>query len=337
MTAELIQILFTLLGAVLGLYVSPKVNHFLAPYPEYYGFLLVVLIFTSAGFLGGYYLSRKLKLITRKFDRLLSSLPGIDLIIGAFGLLTGLVIALLVSIPFMDMPYGRVYTLISFLVFGFFGLALSLIKSKELAYYLAGKKYFPLKKVVDTSALIDGRIMALIKNNLLEGTLIVPDAVLKELKLLADSTDIHKRKRGQRGLKVLEELLDNFDDRVVQYSTDHVLKPVDELLIDICIKEGAGLITADSNLAMLARAMGVEVISLNQLQNDLRLPVEVGDQIRLKLVRRGKNPGQAVGYLDDGTMVVVEAAEHFIGKEIEAVVKGITLSHTGRVIFAERR
>lgn len=337
MTAELIQILFTLLGAVAGLYVAPRVNHLLAPYPEYYGFLLVVLIFTSMGFLGGYLLSKRLNLILKEFDRLLSSLPGIDLIIGSFGLLTGLVIALLVSIPFMDLPYGRVYMLISFFVFGFFGLGLSLIKSKELAYYLAGKKYFPLKKVIDTSALIDGRILALVRNNLLEGTLIVPEAVLKELKLLADSTDPHKRKRGQRGLKVFEELMNDFSDRVVHYPLGSVLKPVDELLIDICVKEGAGLVTADSNLAMFARAMGIDVVSLNQLQNDLRLPVEVGDQIKLKLVRRGKNPGQAVGYLDDGTMVVVEEAEGFIGSEIEAIITGITLSHTGRVVFAERR
>jgi uncharacterized protein YacL len=213
---------------------------------------------------------------------------------------------------------------------------LSLLKSREIAYYLVGKKYFPLKKVVDTSALIDGRIVALLKNNLLEGVLILPKEVLKELKLLADSHEMQKRKKGQRGLEVLEEIIENYSDRIMEYETNS-LKPVDELLVEICLKEGAGLVTSDSNLAMLAKAMGIQVVSLNQLQNDLRLPVEVGEHIRLKLARRGKNPGQAVGYLDDVTMVVVESAEEFIGQEIEAVIKGITLSHTGRVIFAERR
>jgi uncharacterized protein YacL len=336
MTGELIQILFTLLGAVVGLYFAPILNRFLAPYPEYYGFVLIVLVFTSIGFLIGFFLDKRLKLILKKFDELLSSVPGIDLIVGTIGLLTGLVVALLVSVPFIDLPYGRLYTLISFFFFGFLGLVLSLLKSREIAYYLVGKKYFPLKKVVDTSALIDGRIVALLKNNLLEGVLILPKEVLKELKLLADSQEIQKRKKGQRGLKVLEEITENYSDRIMEYETNS-LKPVDELLVEICLKEGAGLVTADSNLAMLAKAMGIQVVSLNQLQNDLRLPVEVGEHIRLKLVRRGKNPGQAVGYLDDGTMVVVESAEELIGQEIEAVIKGITLSHTGRVIFAERR
>lgn len=335
MASEIIQILFTFLGSLLGLLFAPKLTAYMDPYPEYYSYLLVVLIFTSSGFLLGHFISSKLREISRSIDEMLSRLPGIDLIVGAAGLLTGLTIAVLISIPFMDMPGGKIYALASFFVFGFLGLFLSLTKSREIAYYILGKRYQPNKYVVDTSALVDGRILALLGNNLLNGALLIPDIVKKELKGLADSNDYIKRKKGQRGLSVVSEIFEKYGDSAINYETSVKGKPVDELLLDIAVREGATLVTTDSNLALFAKSQGIPVININEVQNDLKLPVEVGDEIRLKLIRKGRSKGQAVGYLDDGTMVVIEKAENHIGKEVLATVKGVTFSHTGRVVFAE--
>ncbi|MCX7831935.1 MAG: PIN domain nuclease [Actinobacteria bacterium] len=335
MTAEIIQILFTFLGSLLGLLIAPEIEDYLSPYPEYYSYLLVVLISTSAGFLFGYFLSKRLKEISRSIDELLSSIPGVDLMVGALGLLTGLTIAALISVPFLDAPFGKFYLLSSFIVFGFLGLFLSLVKSREIAYFILGKRYQTNKKVIDTSALIDGRILALLKNNLLEGTLIIPDIVIDELKQLADSNDILRRKRGQRGLATLSEIYERYSDRVINFETKDKNGLVDERLLEICRSEGAVLLTTDSNLAMFARVQEISAINLNELQHDLKIPVVIGEKISLKLVRKGRIKGQAVGYLDDGTMVVIENAEKLIGKEVEAVVNGVTYSHTGRVVFAE--
>lgn len=335
MTSEIIQILFTLLGSLFGIIIAPQIQDLMFPYPEYYSFLLIVLIFTSSGYLLGYFLSKKLRDLSRSIDEALSRIPGIDLVVGTIGLLTGLTVALIVSIPFFDSPYGKVYMLVSFFVFGFFGLLLSLVKSRELAIYIFGKKFQMEKCVVDTSALIDGRIVALLKNNLLTGKIVVPDVVKKELKRLADSDDPQRRKRGQRGLQILAGITHEYGEDVVGYEARETEKAVDDVLLKICLNEGAKLVTCDSNLSLLAKSLGIKVVNLNELQNDLKLPVEPGDEVVIKLVRKGRGRGQGVGYLEDGTMVVVEEAEDLVGKEVQATVKGLTYSSTGRVIFAD--
>lgn len=334
MTAEIIQIIFTLIGAVLGLIIAPYLKELLIPYPEYYSFLLVVLIFTSIGFLLGYYLSKKLKGIISALDDLLIRIPGADLIVGTIGLLTGLVIATLVSLQFNDLPFGKIYSLISFFLFGFIGLFLSLKKSRELAYFILGKKFYLGKKVLDTSAVIDGRVMALLNSGILEGVIIIPEKVIEETKALADSNDLGKRKRGQRGLKNLQEIYERYEERVVIESDSIDAPNVDDYLVELCKKEGAMLITADSNLALVARAKGVKALNINELQNEMKLPVAVGDIVEVELVREGSSKGQAVGYLDDGTMIVIEEGKKFIGKRVKVRIKGVVFSSTGRVFFA---
>lgn len=337
MLAELIQILFTFIGALIGLFASLNLSDYLAPFPEYYSYLLVVLIFTSAGFLLGYFISRRLDYIFKTIDEILSGIPGIDLIIGSLGLLVGLVIGLLISIPFFDMPYGKVYTLVSFFVFGFIGLFFSLSKSRELAFYILGKRYFLGKKVVDTSALIDGRILGLLRLNLLEGVIIIPEEVIAELQKLADSDNVQVRKKGQRGLKNLNELNSLYEDRVVIYPLSKVKMPVDDLLLEVCHKEGASLVTSDSNLVLVARAKGITAVNLNELLSELKVPVDPGDIIDIEVVRQGKGKNQAVGYLDDGTMVVVENAADQIGRTITVEITGLTYSSTGKVLFARQK
>lgn len=334
MVSEVIQIIFTLIGAAIGLILAPYLSELLSPYPEYYSFLLIVLILASTGFLIGTYLSRRLYEITKAIDELLARVPGIDLIIGVIGLLTGLVIATLVSIQFLNLPYGRVYALMSYFIFGFLGLFLSLVKSREIAYFILGKKYYLGKKVLDTSAIIDGRVLVFLNSGLLEGALIIPEKVVQETKALADSDDIGKRKRGQRGLKNLQTIRENFEERIVLVSNEVDAPTVDDYLVELCKREGAMLVTADSNLALAARAKGVRTININEIQNELKLPVNVGDVVGIELIREGSAKDQAVGYLDDGTMIVVENGKRYIGSFVSVRIKGIVFSSTGRVLFA---
>lgn len=335
MFSELVQLIFILIGAVVGFLAAVHFNDLLAPYPEYYSFLLIVLIFTAMGLLIGIKVSRSFSKIVRRIDRFLATIPGIDLIIGVIGLLVGLLIALIISIPFLDQPSGRIYMLISFFVFGFIGLVVSLYKSREISFIVMGKNAYLGSKVVDTSALIDGRIVDLLRSGILEGNLLVYEEILEELQTLADSNFEEKRKRGQRGLKVLEEISTSFPGRITIIRKRELPgKNVDERLLELARSERAALLTTDSNLALVAKAQGLNVININEVQDALKLPVSPGDVITVNLIRKGRERNQGVAYLDDGTMVVVEKSADKIGKTVTVVVNGITTSSTGRVVFA---
>lgn len=335
MFSELIQLIFILIGALVGFLTALRFNDLLAPNPEYYGFLLIVLIFTSIGLLAGIKVSRSYNRIVKRLDRLLATIPGIDLIIGVIGLLVGLLIALIISIPFLNQPSGRIYMLISFFVFGFLGLFVSLYKSREISFIVMGKNAYLGSKVVDTSVLIDGRILDLIKTGILEGNLLIYEEILEELQTLADSNYEEKRKRGQRGLKVLEQISNEYRDKVMVVKKKELPgRDVDERLIELARSERAALLTTDSNLALVARAHGINVININEVQDALKLPVSPGDVLSVNLIRKGRERNQGVGYLDDGTMVVVEKSADKIGKTVTVVVNGITTSSTGRVVFA---
>jgi uncharacterized protein YacL len=208
-----------------------------------------------------------------------------------------------------------------------------LIKSKDK---IKGemKKY---TKLVDTSALIDGRIVDMVELGFLEGNLAVPAFVLKELKNIADSKDPDKREKGRRGMEMLDKLRDLLKDRLIIVWEDVPGKhDVDEKLIELARKTGAKLITTDYNLKKVAEHQGVFVLNVNELTERLKLPLNSGDIIKIKIVREGKerDKKQGVGYLVDGTMVVVDGASSYIGQEIEVIVHSVLQTETGRIVFA---
>jgi uncharacterized protein YacL len=200
----------------------------------------------------------------------------------------------------------------------------------------AGVNSPPQGLLVDTSVLIDGRILDIMRSQAIDGTFYVPQMVLDELQQLADSSEKLRRERGRRGLDVLNQLRESLGERW------QVLRPeqakifataVDEHLIRIAVERQWKLLTVDVPLQKRAQAQGVVAINWNELATALKSPCLPGKELTLLIVRRGQQPGQGVGYLEDGTMVVVEGAADLVDREVKLTVTGVTQTAGGRMVF----
>ena len=189
-------------------------------------------------------------------------------------------------------------------------------------------------KILDTSVIIDGRIRGMLACGLLEGQVIVAESVISEMQQLSDSTNIEKRAKGRRGLKLLRELRETYGRRLVINSTRYDGNGTDDRLLQLAEDTGGTLVTADFNLAQVAQVKDLKVMNLSELVIALRPEVQPGDELSLKIVREGKEQSQGVGYLEDGTMVVVNEAKALIGQRKSVVVTGALQTPTGRMVFA---
>ncbi|UCB47480.1 MAG: TRAM domain-containing protein [Spirochaetota bacterium] len=191
-------------------------------------------------------------------------------------------------------------------------------------------------KILDTSVIIDGRIADVIETKFIEGVLIVPKFVLDELQQIADSSDSVKRSRGRRGLDVLNRLRKNKDIllRITDRDFPETLD-VDSKLVKLGKSLDAKVITNDFNLYKVAEIQGVEVLNINLLTNALKPVVLPGEKMKTVVIKEGKDPGQGIGYLDDGTMVVVDSGKRYVGEEIEVTVTSVLQTPAGRMIFAK--
>jgi uncharacterized protein YacL len=193
----------------------------------------------------------------------------------------------------------------------------------------------PRSRVVDTSALIDGRLVDVIRGGFLDGTLIIPRFVLYELQGLADAGEDERRRRGRRGLDVLGALQRSASISLEVADQDYPdIEAVDAKLVAMALERRAPLITVDGNLARVAEVQGVRVLNLHQLAEDLRPPVLPGDELEVRIIKPGKEGAQGVGYLSDGTMVVVEGAREQVGSEVRAEVTSILSNTNGRMVFS---
>jgi len=190
--------------------------------------------------------------------------------------------------------------------------------------------------VVDTSVIIDGRIISILSTNIMDAELLVPKFVLGELHALSDSHDKLKRKKGKHGLDVLNQLqsMDEVDIKIIDRDIPEA-KQVDGKLIALSTALGAKLLTTDSNLHKLAKLRGIAVVNIHELSEAVRPQLLVGEEFQVKLIRAGENPGQGVGYLPDGTMVVVDNGKQLLGQEITASVTSTHQSTAGRMIFGK--
>src|SRR5919201_3734147 len=189
-------------------------------------------------------------------------------------------------------------------------------------------------KILDTSVIIDGRVADLCETGFLEGTFIVPQFILHELQHIADSSDSLKRARGRRGLDILNKIqkMVDIDVRIVDHDFTHVMD-VDSKIVGLDKKVGAKVITNDLNLNKVAELQGVRVLNINELCNALRPVVLPGEMIRVFVLKEGKEAGQGVAYLDDGTMIVVDNAKRCIGRNVDVVVTSVLQTTAGRMIF----
>jgi len=194
-----------------------------------------------------------------------------------------------------------------------------------------------LSKVLDTSILIDGRILDLLLTGFLEGQIIVPKFVLEELQQVSDSTDILKRKRGQRGLLILEKIKELTPIEIWEKESEDSkrVNEVDAKLVILCKEIGAKLLTVDFNLNKVAKIQNVIVLNVNDLNNALKIPFVMGEAIWVRVIKKGEQRGQGIGYLDDGTMVVIDNGETSVGDRIKVYVRGINQTQSARIIFAK--
>ncbi len=228
-------------------------------------------------------------------------------------------------------------------------LIAGLLVASSSAFFVANRRLLPLTrspregeagrpgaaKLLDTSAIIDGRLVEVAEASFLEGRLLVPAFVLGELQHIADDADPLRRKRGRRGLEVLERLaaLPDVHPEVIHDDVAEA-KAVDEKLVLLARRRGADLITTDFNLHQVAQLQGVRVLNLHQLANAMKASYLPGETLSLSVVRTGREPGQGLAYLEDGTMVVIEEAAERVGENVDAVVTSSLQTNMGRMIFA---
>lgn len=272
----------------------------------------------------------------------LAALSLRDLLLAASGLTVGLVLAYFIGQSLAGLPLiGPYIPMLAALVFGYLGLHVALQRREEVAGIvlrvasrgLEGPPAATAPKLLDTSVIIDGRILDICTAGFLEGPLLVPRAVLAELQRIADSSDTIRRNRGRRGLDILNRLQKEL--AAVQILPDGVVTPdVDGQLVALARAHQAAIVTTDFNLAKVAELQGVRVLNVNQLAQALRPAVLPGEELTVHVIRDGKEAGQGVAYLEDGTMVVVEGGKRYIGESPDVVVTSVLQTAAGRMIFA---
>lgn len=263
------------------------------------------------------------------------------ILMAALGLTAGLIFSNLFSptIP-GELADPQTARLVCNLFFGYFGMILA-IKHAE-RFHLSRLKFFLSQpherpKVLDSSVIIDGRIRELIELQVINGPVLVPNFVLIEIQTIADSGDPNRKARGRRGLEVLKALRDGCKSLELIDKDYPAFAGVDQKLLQLCRELDADLITNDYNLQKIAHLHRITVINLNEIANALKPAVYIGEMFPLTIVREGKENGQGVGYLEDGTMVVVDDANQLLGQEIPVVVNSILQTSSGRLVFARHR
>jgi len=335
------MILFGLLGGYLGVDIS-KVTMITAET----GAVILGLV----GALFGLVLTPFLT--TRPIKRLRSLLTRLDtrtLSSGLLGLTVGLVIAALLAFPLslLPSPFGEVLPFIGVVFFAYLGVAIFVLRKNDI-FSIFGGRVFTLsdqreeggedrKRVilVDTSVIIDGRIADIAQTGFLSGELLIPRFVLDELQYIADSADGLRRQRGRRGMEILSELQESntIPVRISDIDVEGT-REVDSKLVILARQLSCPILTNDYNLNRVAELQGVPVLNINELANAVKAVLLPGEDVDVKIIQEGKERGQGVGYLSDGTMVVVEDGKDYMNEEISAIVTKVLQTAAGRMIFA---
>lgn len=310
--------------------------------PEYYVIFLFIILGGSIGFLLGGIIGRELTSAWGHVEEFVADLSAADLVLGTAGLVTGLLVAFLIAQPLRLLQPTWLAIATSVLVSiitAYIGTQVALTRRRELIAAvprLGPPELLPVDErslILDTSAIIDGRFVELRQLGFMPGAMRVPRFVLAELQTLADSADEIRRGRGRRGLDLLST---QPDDRSIEvFEVDYPESPaVDEKLMRLAVETGAVVVTVDYNLTKVARVRGLSVLNLNEAASALRPNFLPGDRMRLQIVKPGKESGQGVGYLEDGTMVVVADGRDLVGTDSPVEVSSVLQTSAGRMIFA---
>ncbi len=335
------MVLFALVGARVGVVVAPVLG-----LPD----LGVSVICSLVGVLFGLIMTPWITVRpVRALRRLINEMPVEALFTTLIGLLIGLLIALLAAYPLslLDAPWGTLLPALLLLLAVYLLTTIFNVRSREVWLFLSewlglGPKT-PLigagserQLILDTSVLIDGRIVDIAKTGFLGGTLVVPRFVISELHRVADSSDTQRRNRGRRGLTKLNELQrePGIAFKIIEEDVDGVPE-VDDKLIALALKLNSPVVTIDFPMNQVAAAQGATVLNINALANAVRSAYIPGETFALRIIQDGKEAGQGVGYLEDGTMVIVESGKELMDRTVYVEVTKLINRETGRIIFAK--
>ena len=310
-------------------------------------------------------LNRKSKKMADNIGNDLQTVSTSDLIGGVVGLITGLVLAFLISQIYAGVITGTLNLTITICIYMALGYVGMIVGNKKLPEFFTAsmsmrklaakaaaeenpyefnpkdsKKKGMVPKILDTSVIIDGRIVEIMKTGFLEGPIVIPEFVLVELRHIADSSDGLKRTRGRRGLDILNKIQEDYGIEIYNTDSEKALKEIPEVDVKLLklaqIMKGK-VVTNDFNLNKVAAIKGVPVLNINELANAMKPMVIPGEVMTVTLIKQGKEMGQAVAYLDDGTMIVVEDGRRKIGQTVDINVTSVLQPAAGRMIFGKVR
>ncbi|MEA4931690.1 MAG: TRAM domain-containing protein [Anaerolineaceae bacterium] len=305
---------------------------------------LSAVIFAGFGFLITPYITIK---PFQSLMKLFTKSPVQSLMSGLLGMTIGLIIAAIMAYPLslLPKPFGQIFPLVGLLLFSYLGGVLFVTRRDDFENFFKNrgsktpsraKGESERRVLVDTSAIIDGRIADIARTGFLGATLVVPRFVLNELQFVSDSADSLRRQRGRRGLDVLGELQESKEVNVVISDIDvEGVREVDDRLVLLGRQMNCPILTNDFNLNRVAELQGVKVLNINDLANAVKVVILPGESLQIEVLQEGKEYNQGVGYLDDGTMVVIENGQRYIDKKIDVTVTKILQTSAGRMIFAK--
>jgi uncharacterized protein YacL len=331
------MVAFGAAGWQLGEYLAGNAN------PQYYLRYVVVLMLAGVA-LGGlitpWLTIRPIQFIRQRIRQL----PAQELFAIIIGLVVGLFIAALLSpvLSNLPSPFGEILPFVAALLFAYLGTAVMIMRQKDILSMFAGRlssegmHHDERPVLLDTSVIIDGRIADISQTGFISGTMLVPRFVLNELQHIADSSDTLRRNRGRRGLDMLNRLK---EESLVPVRITDMDAPeahdVDDKLIQLAKNLRCPVVTNDYNMNRVAQLQGVLVLNINELANAVKSVLIPGETIEVDIIQEGRELGQGVGYLDDGTMIVIEEGRPYIGQTIPVLVKKVLQKTEGRLVFAQ--
>ncbi len=308
----------------------------------------VAAVAAAIGFgIAPYLTSRPFNSIVRRLEKVNASV----ILSGTLGLFVGLTVSVMLALPLSMLPdaWGRLLPITVTVLLGYLGISVMVTHEKELALLLGGFRHDRGAKpevcggnvLVDTSAIIDGRIADISQSGFIQGNLLIPKFILDELQHISDSADAMRRNRGRRGLEILAKLQKESEAPVQIIEADSPavqgVHTVDSKLVEMAKSLNCPIVTNDFNLNKVAGLQGVKVLNINELANAVKSVVLPGEEMTVRVIQEGREAGQGVGFLEDGTMVVVEGARRYINTELDIVVTRVLQTAAGRMIFAHLR
>lgn len=354
---RIVHLFFVIIGGTTGFLYGPDISKFLSisgiPLlsSPYLGSVLGAIIFFFISYLLADYIVDILKWI----EDALIKVPVSDLFFGSLGLIIGLVIAYLININIQDIKLQIISQVVPpflTIILGYLGFQVGFRRREEFASLIQVNRkerdkgkvteedheevQSSIPKILDTSVIIDGRIADICQTKFLEGPIVIPQFILGELQHIADSSDVLKRNRGRRGLDILNRIQKDLPIKVEIYEGDFEdIQEVDSKLVKLAQVIDGVVVTNDFNLNKVCDFQGVPVLNINDLANAVKPVVLPGEELVVQVIKDGKEQKQGIGYLDDGTMIVVEEGRDFIGKTIEVLITSVLQTSAGRMIFAK--